>query len=210
MAASSDTPSKHKPNAPDRRWTRARTENRALEELRRIVRAHPVDRVGDKIGRPAVTRQRIGAFFRGHRRDRQHALRIFHRLRFKLHGHGHTGYHSYSSHENPHQETACRRDSSVLRARSRRSAGMDLRAVERVVLLPGVAQGVPTGIAIELPPGAEAQVRPRSGMALKHSEPLTSGPSIRHTRRNPGDHVQSGTRRLYHRKRRSNRAIDCF
>ena len=48
-------------------------------------------------------------------------------------------------------------------------AGMDLRAVERVVLSPGVAQGVPTGIAIELPAGYEAQVRPRSGMALKHS-----------------------------------------
>ena len=48
-------------------------------------------------------------------------------------------------------------------------AGMDLRAVERVVLSPGVAQAVPTGIAIELPPGYEAQIRPRSGMALKHS-----------------------------------------
>ena len=45
-------------------------------------------------------------------------------------------------------------------------AGMDLRAVERVVLSPGVAQGVPTGIAIELPAGYEAQVRPRSGMAM--------------------------------------------
>ena len=48
-------------------------------------------------------------------------------------------------------------------------AGMDLRAVERTVLSPGVAQGVPTGIAIELPSGYEAQIRPRSGMALKHS-----------------------------------------
>jgi dUTP pyrophosphatase len=48
-------------------------------------------------------------------------------------------------------------------------AGMDLRAVERAVLSPGVAQGVPTGLAIELQPGYEAQVRPRSGMALKHS-----------------------------------------
>jgi dUTP pyrophosphatase len=48
-------------------------------------------------------------------------------------------------------------------------AGMDLRAVERLVLPPGVAQGVPTGIAIELPSGYEAQIRPRSGMALKHS-----------------------------------------
>jgi dUTP pyrophosphatase len=54
-------------------------------------------------------------------------------------------------------------------------AGMDLRSVERVVLLPGVAQGVPTGIAIELPPGLEAQVRPRSGMALKHSITVNFG-----------------------------------
>ena len=46
-------------------------------------------------------------------------------------------------------------------------AGLDLRAVERVVLEPGIAQVVPTGIAIELPSGHEAQVRPRSGMALK-------------------------------------------
>jgi len=54
-------------------------------------------------------------------------------------------------------------------------AGMDLRAVERVVLVPGAAQGVPTGIAIELPPGSEAQVRPRSGMALKHSVTVNFG-----------------------------------
>lgn len=37
------------------------------------------------------------------------------------------------------------------------------------MLSPGVSQAVPTGIAIELPPGYEAQVRPRSGLALKHS-----------------------------------------
>ena len=54
-------------------------------------------------------------------------------------------------------------------------AGLDLRAVESVVLMPGVAQGVPTGIAIELPPGYEAQVRPRSGMALKHSITVNFG-----------------------------------
>jgi dUTP pyrophosphatase len=54
-------------------------------------------------------------------------------------------------------------------------AGLDLRAVERMVLEPGVAQAVPTGIAIELPPGCEAQVRPRSGMALKHSLTVNFG-----------------------------------
>jgi dUTP pyrophosphatase len=52
---------------------------------------------------------------------------------------------------------------------------MDLRAVERVVLQPGVAQAVPTGIAIELPPGHEAQVRPRSGLGLRHSLTVNFG-----------------------------------
>lgn len=54
-------------------------------------------------------------------------------------------------------------------------AGLDLRAVERVVLQPGIAQAVPTGIAIELPPGHEAQVRPRSGLGLKHSLTVNFG-----------------------------------
>jgi len=54
-------------------------------------------------------------------------------------------------------------------------AGMDLRAVEQIVLQPGVAQGVATGLAIELPPGYEAQVRPRSGLALKHSLTVNFG-----------------------------------
>jgi dUTP pyrophosphatase len=54
-------------------------------------------------------------------------------------------------------------------------AGMDLRSVERVVLTPGVAQAVPTGIAIELPPGYEAQVRPRSGLGLRHSLTVNFG-----------------------------------
>src|SRR5262249_16232031 len=54
-------------------------------------------------------------------------------------------------------------------------AGMDLRSVEQVVLQPGVAQAVPTGIAIELPPGHEAQVRPRSGLGLKHSITVNFG-----------------------------------
>jgi dUTP pyrophosphatase len=54
-------------------------------------------------------------------------------------------------------------------------AGLDLRAVESIVLTPGAAHGVPTGIAIELPPGYEAQVRPRSGMALKHSLTVNFG-----------------------------------
>ncbi|HEV8148531.1 MAG TPA: dUTP diphosphatase [Bryobacteraceae bacterium] len=54
-------------------------------------------------------------------------------------------------------------------------AGMDLRSVERVVLSPGAAQAVPTGLAIELPPGFEAQVRPRSGLGLKHNITVNFG-----------------------------------
>ena len=54
-------------------------------------------------------------------------------------------------------------------------AGLDLCAVEAAVLKPGVAQGVPTGLAIELLPGFEAQVRPRSGLALKKSVSVNFG-----------------------------------
>lgn len=56
-------------------------------------------------------------------------------------------------------------------------AGMDLRAIERVVLSPGVPHGVPTGLAIELPAGYEAQVRPRSGLALKHAITIPNSPA---------------------------------
>lgn len=55
-------------------------------------------------------------------------------------------------------------------------AGMDLCAVEEVVLEPGVPFAVPTGLAIEVPTGYEAQVRPRSGLALKHGITLPNSP----------------------------------
>ena len=56
-------------------------------------------------------------------------------------------------------------------------AGLDLRAVQPVTLAPGVPGLVPTGIAIELPPGFEAQIRPRSGLALKHAITLPNSPA---------------------------------
>lgn len=56
-------------------------------------------------------------------------------------------------------------------------AGMDLHAVEDVVLEPGVPALVPTGLAIELPPGFEAQIRPRSGLALRHAITLPNAPA---------------------------------
>jgi dUTP pyrophosphatase len=55
-------------------------------------------------------------------------------------------------------------------------AGMDLHAVEQVTLEPGVPQLVPTGLTLEIPPGYEAQVRPRSGLALKHAITIPNAP----------------------------------
>ena len=48
-------------------------------------------------------------------------------------------------------------------------AGLDLRAIEAITLPPGMSDAVPTGLAVEIPSGYEGQIRPRSGMCLKHS-----------------------------------------
>jgi dUTP pyrophosphatase len=56
-------------------------------------------------------------------------------------------------------------------------AGMDLHAVEAVTIAPGVTKLVATGLAIELPPGFEAQIRPRSGLALKYGITLPNSPA---------------------------------
>lgn len=48
------------------------------------------------------------------------------------------------------------------------AAGMDIRAAEAMTLPPGARALVPTGFAIAIPPGYEVQVRPRSGLAIKH------------------------------------------
>ena len=58
------------------------------------------------------------------------------------------------------------------------AAGMDLYAnpAEDLVLLPGARALVPTGISIELPDGLEAQIRPRSGLAIKHGIALVNSP----------------------------------
>lgn len=53
---------------------------------------------------------------------------------------------------------------------------MDLCAVEQLTLEPGIPQLVPTGLTIELPAGYEAQVRPRSGLALKHAITMPNAP----------------------------------
>ena len=55
-------------------------------------------------------------------------------------------------------------------------AGLDLFAVKALSIAPGASALVPTGIAIELPPGTEGQVRPRSGLALKHAITVLNTP----------------------------------
>lgn len=60
------------------------------------------------------------------------------------------------------------------------AAGMDVLAAEDVTLPPGGRHAVATGLALAIPDGYEIQVRPRSGLALKHgiSLPNTPGRSI--------------------------------
>jgi len=58
------------------------------------------------------------------------------------------------------------------------SAGMDIHAAvsEDTVILPGERRQIPSGIAISLPQGFEAQIRPRSGLALRHGITLVNAP----------------------------------
>lgn len=55
---------------------------------------------------------------------------------------------------------------------------MDLRAAvsEQVTLAPGERAAIPTGLIIEIPQGFEGQVRPRSGLALKHGITCLNSP----------------------------------
>jgi dUTP pyrophosphatase len=63
---------------------------------------------------------------------------------------------------------------------SKHAAGLDLVAgvpdAEPVELQPGARVLIPTGFALELPGGYEAQIRPRSGLALKHGVTLLNSP----------------------------------
>jgi len=58
------------------------------------------------------------------------------------------------------------------------SSGMDIRAAVEadVVLGPGEIKLIPTGLAIAMPAGYEAQIRPRSGLALKHGIGMVNSP----------------------------------
>ena len=55
-------------------------------------------------------------------------------------------------------------------------SGLDLFAIEPKEILPGKTALIRTGIAIEIPMGTEAQVRPRSGLALKHAITVLNTP----------------------------------
>ena len=56
------------------------------------------------------------------------------------------------------------------------AAGMDVLAAEDVTLSPGGRHAVATGLALAIPPGYEIQVRPRSGLALKHGITVPNTP----------------------------------
>ena len=58
------------------------------------------------------------------------------------------------------------------------AAGVDLMAaiVDTIILAPGERKIIPTGLAIALPPGFEAQIRPRSGLAAKNGVTLVNSP----------------------------------
>ena len=56
------------------------------------------------------------------------------------------------------------------------SVGMDIRSAENVTIAPGKTALIKTGLHVEIPYGYEIQVRPRSGLALKHSITVLNSP----------------------------------
>ncbi|MGK7921541.1 MAG: dUTP diphosphatase [Trichodesmium sp.] len=55
-------------------------------------------------------------------------------------------------------------------------AGLDLFSIDELTINPGESKLIHTGISIELPSGTEAQIRPRSGLALKHQITVLNTP----------------------------------
>jgi dUTP pyrophosphatase len=76
------------------------------------------------------------------------------------------------------QRLASARDLPLPSPGSPGSAGLDLRAAvtEDLELPPGGRALVPTGLILEIPPGWEGQVRPRSGLALRHGIGVVNAP----------------------------------
>ena len=75
------------------------------------------------------------------------------------------------------QDETCR-DIPLPRYMSDSASGLDLRAAvkDEIVLASGKRVLVPTGLFIEVPPGYEAEIRPRSGLAVKHGLSIVNAP----------------------------------
>lgn len=76
------------------------------------------------------------------------------------------------------QKIAGHDDIPLPRYMTEQSAGMDIfAAVEaEIIILPGERKLIPTGIVIAVPEGYEAEIRPRSGLAMKHGVTLMNAP----------------------------------
>ena len=69
-------------------------------------------------------------------------------------------------------------DLELPRYHSELASGMDIAAAvaEAVIIAPGEIRLIPSGFAVALPPGFELQVRPRSGLAIKHGITVVNAP----------------------------------
>ena len=76
------------------------------------------------------------------------------------------------------QKLAGNEDIPLPKYMTNQAAGMDIFAtvIEEEIILPGQRKKIPTGIAIALPEGYEAQIRPRSGLALNQGITLLNSP----------------------------------
>ncbi len=67
-------------------------------------------------------------------------------------------------------------DAILPKAMSQQAAGMDIYACERVEILPGEWRLIHTGVAFALPEGTQMEIRPRSGLALRHGITVLNSP----------------------------------
>jgi dUTP pyrophosphatase len=76
------------------------------------------------------------------------------------------------------KRTAGCEDIPLPRRMTPHAAGMDICAAveQETIMPPGTRALIPTGLSIALPPGYEAQIRPRSGLAIKHGIGLLNAP----------------------------------
>ena len=67
-------------------------------------------------------------------------------------------------------------DAAIPSRESAMAAGYDIRSIEDTEICPGEIKMISTGIAINLPLNSEAQIRPRSGLAIKHGITVINSP----------------------------------